>query len=106
MSKSGKAVLLGDGNGKVSFTNMRDVGVLVVAALHTLSDVAPRTLEVNSFTTTPREMLVGFERQPGKRWSAKHMLVEELGRLGEETWAKGDGTRYTLRNIWTEGWTF
>ncbi|KAF2444242.1 NAD(P)-binding protein [Karstenula rhodostoma CBS 690.94] len=103
--KSGKAVLLGDGNGKVSFTSMRDVGVLLVAALKTPVQGSPKTLKVNSFTATPREILAEFERQTGKSWSVGYTSLEELRRLEGDAWERGDGTRYTLRRIWTEGGT-
>ena len=52
-----KAVLLGSGDENVSFTTMRDVGVLLVAALHTPPADNPRILKVNSFTTTPHAIL-------------------------------------------------
>ncbi|KAK7192849.1 NAD(P)-binding protein [Paraphaeosphaeria sporulosa] len=85
--KGGKAVLLGDGDSRVAFTSMRDVGVLLVAALKTSGEGSPRTLKVNSFTATPWQILVEFERQTGKVWCVEYT---------------GDGTRYTLRRIWTE----
>lgn len=103
--KRGKAVLLGDGNGKVSLTSMQDVGVLLVAALKTPVEGSPRTLKVNSFTATPRDILAEFERQTGKGWSVEYTSVEELRKLEAEAWETGDGTRYTLRRIWTEGGT-
>ncbi|KAF9731588.1 hypothetical protein PMIN02_003527 [Paraphaeosphaeria minitans] len=103
--KGGKAVLLGDGHGRVAFTSMRDVGGLLVAALKTPVEVLPRVLKVNSFTATPRGILAEFERQTGKEWSVEYTSAEELRRLEAEAWKKGDGTRYTLRSIWTEGGT-
>lgn len=101
----GRAVLLGDGNGKVSFTSMRDVGKLLVAALKTPASTSPRVLKVNSFTASPKEILAEFEKQTGSRWEAVYTSLEELRDLEKTAWEKGDGTRFTLRRIWTEGGT-
>lgn len=102
-----EAVLLGDGEGKVSFTSMRDVGVLLVAALKTPASTSPRTLKVNSFTATPKEILGEFERQTGEKWAVRYVGLEELRRREGEAWEKGDpfATGFTLRRIWTEGGT-
>jgi hypothetical protein len=64
-------VVLGDGKWNVSFTTMRDVGVLLVAALlhpGTAEGVGEvRTLKVNSFTATPEEIVKEYERQTGEK---------------------------------------
>lgn len=100
-----RAVLLGDGNGKVSFTSMKDVGRLLVAALKTPITTSPRVLKVNSFTASPREILAEFERQTESRWEVEYTSLEDLKKLEESAWEVGDGTRFTLRRIWTEGGT-
>lgn len=102
-----RAVLLGDGNGKISLTTMRDVGRFVVAALLQQQhgdggdDVTKnRALRVNSFTTTPHELLAEFERQTGgEKWQVGYTSVEELERLEREN------PVVTLRRIWTSGKT-
>lgn len=110
-----RAVLLGDGNGKISLTTMRDVGKFVVAALllqqqqkqqHSNGNgnggnvTKNRALRVNSFTTTPHELLSEFERQTGgDKWQVGYTSVEELERLEREN------PVVTLRRIWTSGKT-
>lgn len=107
-----KAVLLGTGEGEVSLTTMRDVGVLLVASLRTpyapSSTSSPRVLKVNSFTTTPAAILAEFERQTGgAKWDVSYTSLEELRRLEKEALESGDpiATVYTLRRIWGEGGT-
>ncbi|KAF2795981.1 isoflavone reductase family protein [Melanomma pulvis-pyrius CBS 109.77] len=105
-----KAVLLGNGEGEVSLTTMRDVGVLLVAALRTpyAPSSSPRVLKVNSFTTTPAAILAEFERQTGgEKWDVTYTELGELRRLEKEALEKGDpiATVYTLRRIWGEGGT-
>ncbi|GAB1212283.1 hypothetical protein ATERTT37_001417 [Aspergillus terreus] len=102
-----RAVLLGDGNGRISLTSRPDVGKFVV---HTLThwDVARnRALKLNSFTTTPRKILAEFEKQTNSSWSVEYTPLDELRQLEEEAWEKGNplATLYTLRRIWTEGGT-
>lgn len=104
-----RAVLLGDGNGKISLTTMRDVGKFVVAALLQQQQqhgddgngvTKNRALRVNSFTTTPHELLAEFERQTGEeKWQVGYTSVEELERLEREN------PVVTLRRIWTSGKT-
>lgn len=117
-----RAVLLGDGNGKISLTTMRDVGKFVVAALLQQQKqqqqqqqqqhgnggngdgngvTKNRALRVNSFTTTPHELLSEFERQTGggEKWQVGYTSVEELERLEREN------PVVTLRRIWTSGKT-
>ena len=52
-----RATILGDGEGKISLTTMRDVGRLVVAAIKHPEASRNRALKVNSFTTTPKEIV-------------------------------------------------
>jgi hypothetical protein len=83
------------------------VGKLLVAALKHPDVSRNRALKVNSFTTTPNEILAEFERQTGKRWEASYTPTKKLKQLEEEAWEKRDpiATLYTLRRIWTEGGT-
>ena len=105
--KEKKATLLGSGEEKVSFTTMRDVGRLLVAALQTPTASSERILKVNSFTTTSNAALTEFEKQTGQKWDATYTGLEDLGNLEKEAWEKDSGlkTVYTLRRIWTEGGT-
>ncbi|KAF1956602.1 NAD(P)-binding protein [Byssothecium circinans] len=105
--KEHKAVLLGSGDDKVSFTSMADVGKLLVAALKVPAKEKERTLKVNSFTTTPHEILKEFERQTEAKWEVKYTSLDALKKGRKEDWEKGDplATVYTLRRIWTEGGT-
>lgn len=105
--KQKKAVLLGTGKGKVSFTTMKDVGRLLVAALKTPTISSPRVLKVNSFTTTPDDILAEFEKQTGGKWEVVYTPLDELKKLEQDALQKGNpmATVYILRRIWTEGGT-
>ena len=105
--KAKRAWLLGDGKGKVSFTTMPDVGNLVVAALKYPEASRNAVLKVNSFTTTPNEVLAEFEKQTGSKWEVHYTSLDELKRIEEDTWSKGVpyATGVTLRRIWTSGGT-
>ena len=74
-----RAVLLGTGEENIAFTSMRDVGVLLVAALKTPAETSPRILKVNSFTATGKQILAEFERQTGAKWDVEYTPVEKLG---------------------------
>lgn len=102
-----KAILLGSGDEKVSFTTMKDVGTLLVAALHTPPSDNPRILKVNSFTTTPNAILAEYERQTNAKWDVAHTGLDRLKDLEEQFWKseKPFATVFTLRRIWTEGGT-
>ncbi|KAI1948004.1 importin subunit beta-3 [Ophidiomyces ophidiicola] len=108
--KERRADLLGDGHGKISLTTMDDVGKLVAAAILQPSLAKNRALKVNSFTTTPADILAEFERQTGgQSWgNITHTPLDELRKLEEEAWndgVVGKATVLTLRRIWTEGGT-
>jgi hypothetical protein len=66
-----------------------------------------RALKLNSFTTTPDEILAEFEKQTGEKWEVGYTSLDQLKAFEEEAWAKGepDATGLTLRRIWTEGGT-
>jgi hypothetical protein len=105
--------LLGTGEEKVSFTTMRDVGVLLVSSLQTPfsptanSNPNERVLKVNSFTTTPAEILAQFEKQTGAKWEVNYTPLDTLRQKEKEAWEKKSpvATVFTLRRIWTEGGT-
>lgn len=60
---------------------MRDVGKLVVAALLHLDAVTDKALKLNSFTTTPLQIVREFEKQTdGQKWAVS---FTDLGKLRE-----------------------
>lgn len=105
--KNKKAVLIGDGEGKISLTTMRDVGKLVVATLFHPDTAKNKALKVNSFTTTPKELVAEFERQTGGKWDLSFTSLEHLKKMEKEAWEKGSPVAggFTLRRIWAEGGT-
>lgn len=105
--KEKKATLLGTGGEKVSFTTMRDVGRLLVAALQTPIADAERILKVNSFTATGKEALTEFEKQTGTKWDVSFTSLDQLKELEKQAWEEDwpSKTPLTLRRIWTEGGT-
>ncbi|KAL3431508.1 hypothetical protein BDV09DRAFT_176176 [Aspergillus tetrazonus] len=105
--KNKKAVLLGDGNGRISLVACADVGKFVVHTLTHWDKTRGRALKLNSFTTTPNDILAEFEKQTGDKWSVEYTSLEQLKQYEKEAWEKGepDATTLTLRRIWTEGGT-
>ena len=102
-----KAYLLGDGNGKISLTTMPDVGKLLVAALKHPDASRNQALKVNSFTTTPNDIISEFEKQTSSKWDVSCTSLEELRKIEQQVWESGQpwATIVTLRRIWTEGGT-
>ena len=102
-----RATLLGTGNEEISFTTMKDVGRLLVAALETPTTSHERILKVNSFTTTGREALAEFEKQTAVKWDVSYTPLDRLKTLEKEAWEKDSPfkTVFTLRRIWLEGGT-
>jgi hypothetical protein len=83
------------------------VGRLVVAALRYPAASKNKALIVNSYTTTPNEILAEYERQLGTKFSVKFTSLDELKKLEQEAWERVGiaATGFTLRRIWTEGGT-
>ena len=105
--KARRTWLLGDGNGKVSFTTMPDVGKLLVAALKHPDASRNATLKVNSFTATPNEILAEFEKQTGEKWEVHYTSLDDLKKKEQDAYNAGVpwAVAATLRRIWTEGGT-
>ncbi|CEL10129.1 Putative Isoflavone reductase family protein (AFU_orthologue; AFUA_1G12510) [Aspergillus calidoustus] len=105
--KARKAVLLGDGKGRISLSACADVGKFVVHTLTHWDQAKGRALKLNSFTATPEEILAEFEKQTGEKWEVEYTSLAQLKAFEEEAWARGepDATGLTLRRIWTEGGT-
>ncbi|KAG9204663.1 hypothetical protein G6514_000447 [Epicoccum nigrum] len=103
------ATLLGAGDEAISFTTMRDVGRLVVAALRTPCSEGQkeRVLKVNSFTASGTQALAVFEKATGKKWDVSYTSLEELKELEKKAWEEEWPVRtpLTLRRIWIEGGT-
>ncbi|KIW64386.1 hypothetical protein PV04_09323 [Phialophora macrospora] len=106
--KNKEAVLIGDGDFKISFTTMKDVGKFVVLALTHPEASRNKELRVNSFTTTDSEILKEFEKQTGGQpWKVSYTSLDTLKKLEQEAWEAGKpyATVFTLRRIWAEGGT-
>ncbi|KAJ2970007.1 hypothetical protein NUW58_g9828 [Xylaria curta] len=104
---SKRAVVIGSGNDAVGFTSMPDVGKLLVAALRHPKEAKGKALKVQSFVTTPNEILREFEKQTGGEWETDHTPNEVLRELETQLWNENHplGTHATLRRIWAEGGT-
>jgi hypothetical protein len=79
------------------------VGKLTVKALLHPEVSRNRALRVNSFTTTPLEIVAEFERQTGDKWSVSFTPLERARELERQAYAAA--TYFTLRRIWGEGGT-
>ncbi|KAJ9602830.1 hypothetical protein H2200_012610 [Cladophialophora chaetospira] len=106
--KNKEAVLIEDGNLKVSYTTMKDVGKLVVLALTHPEASRNKALRVNSFTTSDAETLKEFEKQTGGQpWKVSYTPLDTLRKLEKEATDAGKpyAVGFTLRRIWAEGGT-
>ncbi|KAH6697309.1 hypothetical protein F5X68DRAFT_186249 [Plectosphaerella plurivora] len=102
-----KAVLVEDGEGKVGFTTMPDVGKAVVAALQHPEAAFNKALKVQSFVVTPNQILAEFEKQTSAKWETSYTPLETLREAEKKAWDEGkpNATIFTLRRIWSEGGT-
>lgn len=89
------------------------VAKLLVASLAHPSESRNRALKVNSFTTTPLDVVAEFERQTGgQKWAVTFTPRDELVAREKQAWAAVAGeqgvpfaTGHTLRRIWADGGT-
>ncbi|KAH7317170.1 hypothetical protein B0I35DRAFT_410256 [Stachybotrys elegans] len=105
---SKKAVLIDNGEGKIGFTTMPDVGKAVVAALRHPEASFDKAIKVQSFVVSSKDILAEFEKQTGgEPWSVSHFTLQELKDREQEAWSTGqpNAVSYTLRRIWLEGGT-
>lgn len=65
----------------VLLTEKNSVGKLLVGALQHPEAARNRALKVNSFTTTPAEILAEFEKQTGEKWQVSYTSLPELKKL-------------------------
>ncbi|KAK4104386.1 hypothetical protein N658DRAFT_419155 [Parathielavia hyrcaniae] len=102
-----QAYVIEDGNGKVGFCTMPDVGKFVVATLKSPEASFGRALKVQSFVVTPNEVLAEYERQTGSKWEVTKTPLDEITAFESKLWGEGDprATLVTLRRIWAEGGT-
>jgi hypothetical protein len=79
----------------------------MVASLKHPVESRNRALKVNSFTTTPKDILTEFERQTGATWQVSYTSLDELKALEKQAWEQGGPAAggFTLKRIWTEGGT-
>ncbi|KAI0967127.1 hypothetical protein F4678DRAFT_446632 [Xylaria arbuscula] len=102
-----KAVVINSGQDPVGFTSMPDVGKLLVAALRKPHAAKGKILKVQSFVTTPVEILKEFEKQTGEQWAIDYTPLQKVRDLEKELWEANSpwATGPTLRRIWAEGRT-
>ncbi len=102
-----EAVLLDDGKGQISLTTMADVGRLLVGVLKHPGCCDGKAVKVNSFTTTPEDILAEFERQTETKWHVSYTSLGDLMTLEANAWKDENplASLYTLRRIWTQGLT-
>lgn len=83
------------------------MGKLVVAALLHPEVSKNRALKVNSFTTTPNEILAEFEKQTHSKWEVSYTPLDKLRDLEKREYENKDpkAPLNSLRRIWTEGGT-
>ncbi|KAL2263898.1 hypothetical protein VTK26DRAFT_4458 [Humicola hyalothermophila] len=102
-----QAYVIEDGNGKVGFCTMRDVGKFVAATLRSPEASFGKALKVQSFVVTPSEVLAEYERQTGAKWEVTKTPLDDIRTWEAKLWEEGSpvATLVTLRRIWAEGGT-
>ncbi|KAK3984652.1 hypothetical protein QBC44DRAFT_336677 [Cladorrhinum sp. PSN332] len=102
-----KAWVIDDGEGKVGFCTMWDVGKFVAAALRHPEQSFGKALKVQSFVVTPNQVLAEYEKQTGAQWEVTKTPLDKVKALEAKLWEEGNprATSPTLRRIWAEGGT-
>lgn len=102
-----EAYVIDDGEGKVGFTTMADVGKFVLATLRHPEASFGKALKVQSFVVTPNEVLAEYEKQTGSKFTVTKTPLDELKALEAKAWESGNprAAGFTLRRIWAEGGT-
>ncbi|KAM0280821.1 hypothetical protein ACHAQH_003851 [Verticillium albo-atrum] len=103
-----KAVLIEAGEGKIGFTTMPDVGKAVVAVLRHPEASFGKSIKVQSFVVTPKQILAEFEKQTGgEKWEVSYTPLQSLKEAEQKAWSETPNiaTLYTLGRIWAEGGT-
>ncbi|KAL2136985.1 hypothetical protein VTI74DRAFT_11167 [Chaetomium olivicolor] len=107
ISEKKRAYVIEDGNGKVGFCTMPDVGKFVSATLKNPEASFGKALKVQSFVVTPNEVLAEYEKQTGAEWEVTKTPLDAIRAFEAKLWGEGDprATLVTLRRIWAEGGT-
>ncbi|KAK3358683.1 hypothetical protein B0T25DRAFT_449147 [Lasiosphaeria hispida] len=100
-----EAYLIDDGNTKVGFCTMWDVGKFVVATLRNPQESFGKALKVQSFVVTPNEVLAEYEKQTGSEWKVTRTSLTDIRNLEAKLLAEGKPASISLRRIWAEGGT-
>lgn len=93
---------------KLNFANdSSSVGKLLLQVLKHPAASSRKALNLQSFVTTPIEILNEFERQTDSKWTVSYTSREQLRALERQAWdeQKSLAPIYTLRRIWIEGGT-
>ncbi|KAK3934763.1 hypothetical protein QBC46DRAFT_399048 [Diplogelasinospora grovesii] len=102
-----EAYVIDEGEGKVGFCTMWDVGKFVAATLRHPEQSFGKALKVQSFIVTPNQVLAEYEKQTGSRWRVVKTPLDDIRALEAKFWEEGNpkATGITLRRIWAEGGT-
>ncbi|KAK3326882.1 hypothetical protein B0H66DRAFT_589395 [Apodospora peruviana] len=102
-----EAYLIDDGEGKIGFCTMWDVGKFVVATLRHPEESFGKALKVQSFVVTPNQVLAEYEKQTGVKWKVEKFPLDRTEAVEAKWWEEGNpkATGVTLRRIWAEGGT-
>lgn len=107
LAEKKEAYVIEDGEGKVGFCTMRDVGKFVAVTLRHPEVAFGKALKVQSFVVTPNQVVSEYEKQTGEKWKVIKTPLEEIRKLEAKAWLEGSpaATTFTLRRIWAEGGT-
>ncbi|KAL8281592.1 hypothetical protein RB600_005157 [Gaeumannomyces tritici] len=103
-----EANVMDDGEGRIGFCTMPDVGKFLVAALRHPEASFGKALKVQSFVVTPNQVLAEYEKQTGgSKWKVAKTPLDQYRQMEQKAWEEGDAkaTMLTLRRIWAEGGT-
>ncbi|CAN8105613.1 unnamed protein product [Discula destructiva] len=105
--KTKHALLIEDGEGRIGFTTMPDVGKLVAAALQHPPAAVGKALKVHSFEVTPKQVLAAYEKLTGEGWTVDYVPLTKLEELEKKLWEEKHpkAVIITLRRIWAQGGT-
>lgn len=95
------ALILDDGNKKVSSSTSSQVGNAVIAVLSRPEETVNQFTYVDTFTATQNEILAELEKATGKKWDVTHTTTKASIEKGNELFKVGDfsGLVYLLRAI-------
>ncbi|KAJ9156849.1 Isoflavone reductase [Coniochaeta hoffmannii] len=88
--KERKALILGDGNAKMSNSTLAQVGRAVVQVLLRPGETANRVLLIQSFCVSQNEILRSLEKATGAKWEVEHADLEKFVKEHKERADAGD----------------